>query len=413
MSVDSIITHYGMESVLLVKILSHFIEEKKASSHREFLHLDMLFKKIITIDPKLNYLPKKATAFLRTLLYDLDLNASSAGSVETLNHIFLFMIDSYFEYLGPFKAKLDRLAFKTIFMPRLTLPIHITSKELLIEKTENQLLLVNGRNIECKKKHILLDEMKLLVTSQENYQALFCKVNSSYLTNLSSDGLQPCEYEKLQKSLVTIAIGYPSIYYSIKNLIEFFVPIEKIPQHSVSFILRPYTGVIFLSCNTDELAIAENVIREFCKSIMNIYLKSKNPVTDNSAEYFTPYAESPSSPLDLLTNIFVFIEVCQFFTNCLGYKDFKESTPLLKYRLTVQLHRMKLALSQANKIQWSSLGNELLTFLYKRHEHLIGINKKNVLPRPSIIDQHIKRWNKNYPNHSLEHLTRSLIEMNG
>jgi hypothetical protein len=413
--VSRLINDYNMETVLLIKSLFHYLQEnKELLSPDVFFHLDLLLKQIITIDPQLHYLPKKITVFLRTLIYQLNLNTSREKLVSNLNHVFLLMLDSYFEYLEPFKAKLSIIPYMSIFMPRLACSINLVDTDLVIEKSVDHFFLINGKKVSSfDKKQVLLDNMKVIFTSQENYMSLFCNIDLNYLSLLSADSLDPCEYRKLQQALIAIAIADPNLYNNMKNLVEFFIVLKKVTHHSTSFTLKSYAGLVFLSCNTDEFAIAENIIREFYNSVMNISLKLEYSAMDNRPQYFTPYAESPSTPTNLLRNILIFVEVCQFFTHCLKHNNFKDKFSLLGYRLTVQLYRMKLALEQTAKIQWSSYGNELLNRLRICYEHLRIINQQYLLPRPIVIEQHINRWRKNYTNSEVPNLTSSLIEING
>lgn len=404
----SVISDNDWESIILLQGMRYYINQKRSSSLRdEYLSLSLLFNDMLAIDSTLTFLPKQMTAFLRNLLVHFNTEASDDNIRKNLHLAFLWMLDSYFDYIGPFKTRLKQVTFQIFYLPRLALAFSLepTETDVEIEKLENQQLVINGKNFSCyPTKFILFERIKFLLTSQKHYAFLFSYINPSYLTSVSSNQPQRFEYEKLQKALLSIAIAYPDLSELILKSIEFFVPLKSDDDFSLSFTVKPYLGVIFLSYDTDVLDIAENIIREFCNNMMYLYLKRGCLVENDELNLFTPYSQKPSSPIGLLRHIFIFIEVCQFFTYCLLNEAFEEHQSLLKYRMTVQLYRMQLAFNQLEKVNLALPGKKFLGLLQKRYQQLLHANENKILEKPDIIDKHITLWNKNNPEYVVKPL---------
>jgi hypothetical protein len=363
-----------------------------------------LIKNLESINPKLESWAEKATPFFLANLAAFICSEEKNKEKRTL-HLFFSLVDSYFIYIEPFKISLKLERPEIICLPNFGGMLKAESGELLIEKTINQALLINGAPCHFEKITLVLgDSTKLLIGPLTSYQELFSLVDFSHLSRVNHTPLGELAIylPKLHAALTAISSADGELYSSLKKIIKFFVPLMDMKDHSTSFTLRPYIGVIFLSFNTDILAIAENIIREYGNSLLNIHIKFNPIVQKNDACYYSPYVEQLSTPFELLANIFNFIIVIDFFSKCLLNSSFEKEFSLIKYRLNVQLNRLILAFKQTKKMEWTEKGNELIKNLYESFLRIKQLNEANITETPTIIFDHLNRWKKNHSNFKRE-----------
>lgn len=389
-------SNYYKENVLLLNLLREYLKMCDKKTDGNILSFLDLINNLETVSKSCDFWLKHATPFFILELHQCILSNENYSD-KTLFNVFFLFLDAYFILLSPFKLIVNSPSEQIVSLPRLGVNIPLKVGENQIEKLNHEELIINGQ-VDIRNKIALpmgYDDAMFLCGSKKDYERLFSRVDQKFLLPIKDDQIGNTLAKDLTKLRGAFAIIFEvdkKLYQKISDLIRFYVPLQAMKSGSSSFSLRPYIGISFLSFNTDVLAVMENIIREYANNLISILIKY-NCFSDQTEEcYYSPYQDKPGSGAHLLSYVFIFSIVVEFYSECLLNNHLGNVHDVINYRMNVQINRFLLALRQIKKINWS---DEALILLGKVEANFLRVkntNRHNLLPIPDVIYHQLSNW---------------------
>lgn len=389
-------SNYYKEGVLLLNLLREYLKmcDKKADGN--ILSFLDLINNLETVSQSCDFWLKHATPFFILELHECILSNENYSD-KTLFSVFFLFLDAYFILFSPFKLIVNSPSEQIVSLPKLGVNITLKVGENQIEKLNHEELVINGQMVIRNKIALFMgyDDAMFLCGSKKDYQRLFSRVNQAFLLPINdcqTDNILEQDLAKLRGAFAIIFEVDKKLYQEINGLIKFYVPLQATQHGSSSFSLRPYIGISFLSFNTDVLAVMENVIREYANNLISILIKYNSFSNQTEECYYSPYQDKPSSGSHLLSYVFIFSIVIDFYSQFLLNNHLGYVHDVINYRMNVQINRFLLALRQIKKINWSDEALILLGEVEANFLRVKNANRHNLLSIPDVIYHQLSNW---------------------
>lgn len=146
------------------------------------------------------------------------------------------------------------------------------------------------------------------------------------------------------------------IFSQLLSDIKWFIPIST-PSKRVhcSFTVPSLPGVIFLSCQSIPMRLAEAIVHEHGHMQLNVLLEQDDVVIDEGKLFYSPWKDEPRPVHGLLHALYVFAEVGKFLFLLLQ-EGIDAETQWLTGQLRVITSRLHIGFLQLEKCQFTNVG---------------------------------------------------------